>query len=118
MSLTEDYATRMKTAFARTTYGRWLAGEDVPIYEGFAVGQDIATLDVGPWPRIGGNAVFLNLYPLMEGVRGCYIVEIPPGGALEPERHLYEKIVVVLAGHGTTEVWQEGDTKKHVFEWG
>ena len=118
MSLKEEYAQRMKSAFAKTTYGRWLAGEGVPTYEGFAVGEDVATLDVGPWARIGGNAVFLNLYPLMEGVRGSYVAEIPPGAALEPERHLYEKIVVVLAGHGTTEVWQEGDAHKHVFEWG
>jgi quercetin dioxygenase-like cupin family protein len=108
----------MKAAFGRTTYGKWLEGEDVRTYEGFGVGVDVRTLDLAPWPRIDGRALFLNLYPLMEGVRGLYLAEIPPGGALAPERHLYEKVVFVLNGHGTTEIWQEGDAHKHVFEWG
>ena len=30
---------------------------------------------------------------------------------------MYEEIFLVVEGRGTTEVWQEGDTKKHVFEW-
>jgi quercetin dioxygenase-like cupin family protein len=118
MSIAEEYAQRMKTAFARTTYGQWVANEGVKIYEGFAVGEDIRTLDLGPWPRLEGKGLFLNLYPLMEGVRGTYLCEIPPGGALAPEHHLYEKIVFILSGHGTTEVWQDGDAQKHVFEWG
>jgi quercetin dioxygenase-like cupin family protein len=118
VSVTEDYARAITAVFNRTTYGQWLAQEGVRTYEDFAVGVDVRTLDLAPWPRIGGRAVFLNLYPLMEGARGMYLAEIPPGGALEPERHLYEKVVFVLEGHGTTEVWQEGDSRKHVFEWG
>ena len=30
---------------------------------------------------------------------------------------MYEEIYLVVEGRGTTEVWQEGDQKKHVFEW-
>src|SRR6202023_4178276 len=51
------------------------------------------------------------------GVWGSYIVEIPSAGALNVERHLYEKIVLVVEGRGSTEVWQEGQDKRHVFEW-
>ena len=46
-----------------------------------------------------------------------YVVEVPGAGALNVERHLYEKICLVVEGRGSTEVWQEGQTKKHVFEW-
>lgn len=118
MSITEDYARGMKAAFAKTTYGKWVESEGVKVYEGFAVGEDVRTLDLAPWPRLGGNALFLNLYPFMEAPRGLYVADIPAGRALEPERHLYEKVVFVLDGHGTTEIWHEGDTAKHVFEWG
>ena len=48
---------------------------------------------------------------------GLYVVEVPGAGALNVERHLYEKVVLVVEGRGTTEVWQEGQTKRHVFEW-
>ena len=46
-----------------------------------------------------------------------YVVEIPSGGALNPERHLYDKLIYVLKGRGATEVWHEGQ-KKQSFEWG
>jgi quercetin dioxygenase-like cupin family protein len=118
MSMTEDYKRSISAVFERTTYAQWQQAEGVKIFTDFAAGVDVRTLDVAPWPRLGGNAVFLNLYPLMEGARGMYVVEIPPGASLNPERHLYEKVVFVLEGRGTTEVWQEGDSRKHIFEWG
>src|SRR6266704_1122225 len=40
-----------------------------------------------------------------------------PTGTLNPERHMYEEIFLVVEGRGTTEVWQEGDARRHVFEW-
>jgi oxalate decarboxylase/phosphoglucose isomerase-like protein (cupin superfamily) len=53
----------------------------------------------------------------MEGQTGMYVAEIPPGGALNPERHLYEEMICILAGHGATEIWQDGGQKR-LFEWG
>ena len=41
----------------------------------------------------------------------------PGAGALNPEKHLYEEVYLVAEGRGTTEVWLDGDSKKHVFEW-
>src|SRR6266568_1293886 len=40
-----------------------------------------------------------------------------PAGTLNPEKHMYEEIFLVVEGRGTTEVWLEGDAKRHVFEW-
>jgi len=69
-----------------------------------------------PWKRLGGRGSYIQLYGT-EGLWGSYVAEIPAGGALNVERHLYEKIVLILDGRGSTEVWQEGQTKKQTFEW-
>jgi oxalate decarboxylase/phosphoglucose isomerase-like protein (cupin superfamily) len=54
----------------------------------------------------------------MEGFTGMYVAEIPPGGALSPENHLYEKLVYILSGVGATEIWPNGDEKRKMhFEW-
>jgi quercetin dioxygenase-like cupin family protein len=67
---------------------------------------------------MGGRGAFIALRGIMEsGFTGMYVVEIPAGGALNPERHLYEEILYVLQGRGTAEVWQEGGPKKTI-EWG
>ena len=49
--------------------------------------------------------------------RGLYVQEIPGGGALNPEKHMYEEAFFVLRGRGITEVWHEGGPKVS-FEWG
>ncbi|HLY67925.1 MAG TPA: cupin domain-containing protein, partial [Chloroflexota bacterium] len=89
--------------------------QGVPIIEGFGV-EDVKTVPLAPWPRVGGKGAFVQLYG-MEGVTGMYLVEIPAGGSLEPEKHLYEEELVVLKGNGLTEVWQDGG-RKQLFEWG
>jgi oxalate decarboxylase/phosphoglucose isomerase-like protein (cupin superfamily) len=53
----------------------------------------------------------------MEGLTGMYVGEIPAGGALSAERHMYEEFICILEGNGATEIWQEGG-KKQMFEWG
>src|SRR5215472_4510569 len=63
-----------------------------------------------------GSGSYIQLFGT-EGLWGLYLVEIPSAGALNVERHLYEKVVLVVEGRGTTEVWQEGQGKRHVFEW-
>ena len=42
---------------------------------------------------------------------------MPGAGALNPEKHIYEEIYFVVEGRGTTEVWLDNDSKRHVFEW-
>ena len=69
-----------------------------------------------PWKRLGGRGSYIQLYGT-EGLWGLYVVEVPAAGALNVERHLYEKIVLVVEGRGSTEVWQEGQSKRHAFEW-
>jgi oxalate decarboxylase/phosphoglucose isomerase-like protein (cupin superfamily) len=102
-------------AFQKTTYVQWLKREGLPIVDGYGI-EDVRQIELAPWPRIGGKGAFIQLHG-MEGVTGMYVAEIPPGESLKAERHLYEEVICILAGHGATEVWQEGG-RKQMFEWG
>jgi uncharacterized RmlC-like cupin family protein len=45
------------------------------------------------------------------------VLDLPPGAATEPQKHLYEEVVYVLSGHGSTTI-ETSDGRKHSFEWG
>ena len=96
-------------------YDRFMDAEGVPCYRGIGV-RRVQDLPLVPWQRLGGRGSFIQLYGT-EGLWGMYVVEVPGAGALNIERHLYEKVVLVVEGRGSTEVWLEGDNKRHVFEW-
>jgi oxalate decarboxylase/phosphoglucose isomerase-like protein (cupin superfamily) len=102
-------------AIDKTAYGKWIRQQGVPVYEGHGL-EDVRELCMSSWPRMGGRGAIIQLYG-MEGLTGMYVAEIPPGGALEPERHLYEEIICILDGNGAMEIWQEGAPKRS-FEWG
>ena len=96
-------------------YDAFMESEGVPIYRGIGV-KRVQDLPMAPWKRLGGRGSYLQLYGT-EGLWGQYFVEIPAAGALNAERHLYEKLVLVVEGRGSTEVWREGQKQPHVFEW-
>jgi quercetin dioxygenase-like cupin family protein len=96
-------------------YDRFMEDEGIPCFRGIGV-RRVQDLPMTPWKRLGGRGSYIQLYGT-EGLWGMYVVEVPGAGALNPEQHLYEKLVLVVEGRGTTEVWQEGQSKKHVFEW-
>ncbi|HEY3306340.1 MAG TPA: cupin domain-containing protein [Candidatus Binatia bacterium] len=98
-----------------TSYEAWMKQEGIPIVEAHGV-EDVGELPRKPWARTGGKGGFIQLRG-MEGFTGMYVGEIPPAGALNPEKHLYEELIYVLQGNGSTEVWSDnGKTKLH-FEW-
>ena len=99
----------------RNVYREWQSAQGVPIIRGFFI-EDLNTVELGPWPLKGGLGAFVEL----EGTGGtndAYICEIPPGGHLAPQRHMYEEMIYITQGHGATSVWQAGGPK-HTFEWG
>jgi quercetin dioxygenase-like cupin family protein len=99
-----------------TSYEKWARGEGIPIVNGFGV-TDLLEVGLEPWARTGGSGAFIDLKG-MEGFTGMYVGEIPPGGALKPQRHLYDELVYILRGHGATEVWWERQAeRKTCFEW-
>ncbi|MDP2730530.1 MAG: cupin domain-containing protein [Dehalococcoidales bacterium] len=96
-------------------YEVYMEEENIPIYRGIGV-YDARQLALAPWRRMGGRGTFIELEG-QAGIWGIYVVEVPPGGVLNPERHMYEEIFLVLEGRGSTEVWREGSSKKQSFEW-
>ena len=92
-------------------------GEGIPVYESLGGVHDPTELPRRPWARTGGSATFIQMRGTTEGQRGVYIADIPGGGALNPEKHLYEEAIFILQGRGITEVWQENGPKVS-FEWG
>jgi len=111
----DETVSPLLASMKKTFYLRWMQREGIPIHEGYGI-EDVRQLELAPWTRTGGKGAFIVLYG-MEGMTGMYTAEIPPGGALEPERHLYEEVICILSGYGATEVWTDGG-KKRVFEWG
>ncbi len=95
-------------------YDLWLEHEGLPVIGGHGV-EDAVDVPREPWARLGGRGAYLK-FPGLEGMTGLFVVEIPGGGALEPERHLYEEIIYVLKGIGSTEVWRD-ERHKQTFEW-
>lgn len=98
-----------------TPYDQFMEAEGIPVYRELGM-RDIRDLPLAPWKRIGGRGSYIQLYGT-EGKWGSYAVEVPAAGALNPEKHLFEKIYLVVEGRGSTEVWLERGERKQVFEW-
>jgi gentisate 1,2-dioxygenase len=92
------------------THREFIERDGIPIVESFGI--DLLHLEVEPWPRLGEVK---GAYALASG-RGdfidLYVLEIPPAGKTEPQKHLFEEVVYVLDGRGSTTI--DG----HSFEWG
>ena len=105
----------MMDSLKKTPYHGWVQGEGLSLFEAHGL-EDVRDVELKPWRRMGGKGAFIHLYG-MEGITGMYVAEIPPGEALNAERHMYEEVICVLSGQGATEVWHESG-KKQSFEWG
>ncbi|MBI4283823.1 MAG: cupin domain-containing protein [Chloroflexi bacterium] len=98
-----------------SAYDAFMDEQNIPIHRGMGV-YDARQLPLAPWPRMGGRGTFIELDG-QAGYFGMYVVEVPSGGALNSERHMYEEMFLVIEGHGSTEVWREGSSRKQTFEW-
>ena len=96
-------------------YDLFMQSEGIPIFRDLGI-SNVRNLPLQPWKRLGGKGSYIQLWGT-EGKWGNYVVEVPGAGALNVEKHMFEKICFVVEGRGTTEVWLEGDKKRHIFEW-
>lgn len=95
-------------------YDLFMEAEGIPVHRAIGV-RRVQDLPLKPWKRLGGQGSYIQLYGT-EGLWGSYVVEVPGGGALNIERHVYEKVVLVVEGRGSTEVWHD-PKRKQTFEW-
>ena len=103
------------TVHSRPTYDVWMDAEGIPDVRGFYI-DDLNALPVEPWGRMGGRGTFVHLDGSEDAHTDGYVCEIPPGGQLKPQKHLYEETVYVVGGRGATNVWYD-DQHKQTFEW-
>jgi quercetin dioxygenase-like cupin family protein len=99
----------------RLYFDEWVAREGLDLIRGTRV-EDVYTMPLRPWARTEGNAVQIQLEGTGE-LNAAYVQEIPPGKQLVPQKHLYEELVYVLSGRGSTSVWYD-QAHKNSFEWG
>ena len=97
-----------------TPYTSWIAAEGLDIIDAMYV-PNLHTVELKPWARRGGRGVYLN-HDASRTSNDCYVCEIPPGKQLEPQRQLYEEMIYVLDGRGSTSVWNDAGQKVS-FEW-
>ena len=83
-----------------TIYDEWMKQEGIPIYAAIAGVEDITELPRLPWARMGGLGTFIQLEGVRQEGYGLYVAEIPAGGALEPEKHMYDELIYILRGRG------------------
>src|SRR6202035_3875541 len=94
-------ATKAPRRLNTTAYQKWMEAQQIPIHGGHIV-FDARTVERKPW-----------------SLSGMQVVEIPPGGSTKPQKHMYQALICILEGHGTTEVWMDGaGARKATFEWG
>ena len=93
-------------AFEQARYGidsykEWIKAERLPVVEGLAI--DCAKVETALWPRIGVRAAALHL----DG-RGDFcnmlLYELGPRQSTLPQHHLFEEVIYVIEGAGTTQL--------------
>src|SRR6266700_758250 len=100
--------------WSRLYYDDWVAREGLDLVRGNKV-ENVFTVPLKPWARTGGHAVHIQLQGTGD-LNAAYVCEIAAGKELAPQRHMYEELVYVLKGRGSTAVWYPGKPKNS-FEW-
>ena len=94
-------------------YGDWADAEGVPIIEGLSL--DLFDVVTKPWARFDTPGAIVHLDGRGD-FTNMFVLDLVPGGKSSPQRHMYEAVIYVIDGHGSTVV-ETSDGRKHTFEW-
>jgi oxalate decarboxylase/phosphoglucose isomerase-like protein (cupin superfamily) len=114
MPLVSDEMASKFAAEKETPYERWVRSEGLDIIPAQYV-RNLRTVDLKPWSSRGGSGVFIN-HDASRHSNDCYVCEIPPGKDLTPRRQIFEEMILVLGGRGSTTVWNNVG-QRITFEW-
>lgn len=98
----------------KTAYEKWSQSQGVPIIKEFYI-EDLRKVELAPWAWKGAQGAILNLIGT-GNANDAYLAEIPPGQNIKPQRVLFEEMIFVVEGNGSTSVWND-QNKKVTFEW-
>jgi oxalate decarboxylase/phosphoglucose isomerase-like protein (cupin superfamily) len=95
-------------------YLRWVKSEGLDIISAQYV-RNLRTVELKPWARRDAKGVMIN-HDASRISNDCYVLEIAPGGKVAPQRMMFEEMILVLEGRGSTSVWNDAGAKV-TFEW-
>lgn len=105
----------MKVKKLPSAYERYMEGEGIPIFRGPGL-KTVRELELKSWDRFGVEGCFIDLSNTTDSL-GLHVIEIPPGGATTPMRHMFEEKYWVVEGEGTTELSLPDGSSRQRFEW-
>ncbi len=111
--VSEELAKKFITE-KETAYTRWVRDEGLDIISAHYV-PDLHTVELKSWVRRGAKGVFIN-HEASRTSNDCYVCEIAPTKSLAPQRQLFEEMILVLDGYGSTTVWNDAG-QRVTFEW-
>jgi len=115
VKVSDELASKFTAEKDRNTpYVRWVTAEGLDIIPAHYV-PNLRHVELKPWPRREGRGVYIN-HEASRTSNDSYVCEIPAGKSLAPQRQLFEEMVLVLEGRGSTSVWNDSG-KRITFEW-
>jgi len=100
--------------FLHDNFLEWCHDQPVPVIEDFGI--DLMTIQMDRWDFFGMNGAICLLKGRDDFI-SIFGFELAPGGKSRPMSHVYEDVIYVLSGQGSTVV-ESADGRKHSFEWG
>src|SRR5262245_54441754 len=82
-------------------YLAWCEKEGAPITEDFGI--DLLAIPTAPWPRRGVDGAIGHLYGRGDFV-SIFVIDLAPCAHTCSQKHLYEDVVYVRSGYGSTTV--------------
>jgi mannose-6-phosphate isomerase-like protein (cupin superfamily) len=99
----------------RTPFERWVEDDlKLDLQRGYAAGNFKHTA-VKPWHERGIGASFYDIVGA-ESLGGLYVGELAPGKSSNPTKQLYDEVIFIIEGSGSTTV--ETPKGQISFEWG
>jgi uncharacterized RmlC-like cupin family protein len=95
-------------------YLDWASKEGVPVVDDFGV--DLIAVETKPWARLGVDGALVHLKGRGD-FTSVFVIDLPPGAKTAPQQHLFEEVIYVISGRGTTRI-ETHDGRSHTFEWG
>jgi quercetin dioxygenase-like cupin family protein len=106
--------TRQQPRWGIDAYLDWVQAEGIPVTEDYGI--DLFKVPTAMWPRYGVKGAAVHLKGRGDFCN-MFLFDIGPGQSTTPQRHLYEDVIYVLEGSGSTQV-EFDDGQKRSFEWG
>ena len=112
--MVELMATVRDKKFLLDPFNDWVEDEGLPRITG--LGVDLKAVETKPWARMDAKGASVELQGRGDFI-SIFVIDLEPGAKTAPQQHLFEEVIYVISGHGSTMV-EDAKGRKHTFEWG